>query len=73
MCGKLHRLLESRISDKRSQITADLTKELNRMLGIATKLSVTFYPQTGIVLEVIYESLAEGLTRIVGNGRVCSK
>ena len=43
------------------------------MLGIATKLSVTFYPQTGIVLEVIYESLAEGLTRIVGNGRVCSK
>ena len=70
---KLHTLLESRISDKRSQITADLTKELNRTLGIATKLSVTFYPQTGIVLEVIYESLVEGLTRIVGNGRVCSK
>ena len=49
---RLHRLLESRISDKRSQIAADLTKELNRMLDIATKLSVTFYPQTETVLEV---------------------
>ena len=49
---RLHRLLESRISDKRSQIAADLTKELNRMLDIATKLSVTFYLQTETVLEV---------------------
>jgi len=48
----LHRLLESRISDKRSQIAADLTKKLNRMLDIATKLSVTFYLQTETVLEV---------------------
>ena len=49
---RLHRLLESRISDKRSQIAADLTKKLNRMLDIATKLSVTFYLQTETVLEV---------------------
>ena len=43
---KLHRLLESVVSDRRSQFTAKLTKELNKMLGIEMRLSTAFYPQT---------------------------
>ena len=43
---KLHGLPESIVSDRGPQFTAELTKELNRMLGIKTKLSTVFYPQT---------------------------
>jgi len=43
---KLHELLESIVSDREPQFTAGLTKELNRMLGIKTKLSTAFHPQT---------------------------
>ena len=43
---KLHRLLESVISDRGLQFAAELTKELNRMLGIKTKLLMAFHPQT---------------------------
>ena len=42
---KLHRLLESVISNKEPQFAAELTKELNRMLGIEIKLSIAFHPQ----------------------------
>jgi len=41
------------ISDKRSQFTAGLMKELNEMLGIEKKLSITFYPQTDEQIERI--------------------
>ena len=43
---KLHGLPESVVSDKGPQFVAELTKELNRMLGNKTKLSTTFHPQT---------------------------
>ena len=43
---KLHRLPESVVSDRGPQFAVELTKELNRMLGIKTKLSTTFHPQT---------------------------
>ena len=43
---KLHGLLESVVSDRGPQFTAELTKELNRMLGIETRLSTAFHPQT---------------------------
>ena len=43
---KLHGLPESVILDWGPQFAAELTKELNRMLGIETKLSTAFYPQT---------------------------
>jgi len=43
---KLHRLLKSVISDREPQFTAGLTKKLNKMLGIETKLSTAYYPQT---------------------------
>jgi len=42
---KLHGLLKSVISDKRPQFTAELTKKLNKMLEIETRLLILFYPQ----------------------------
>jgi len=42
---KLYGLLESITLDRRSQFTAELTKELNRMLGIETRLLMSFHPQ----------------------------
>jgi len=42
---KLHGLLESVVSDRSPQFAAELTKELNRMLGIEIKLSTVFHPQ----------------------------
>jgi len=41
---KLHGLLESIISGKGPQFSAGLIRELNRMLGIKSKLSMVFYP-----------------------------
>jgi len=43
---KLYKLPESVISDRRLHFAAELTRELNRMLGIETKLSTVFYSQT---------------------------
>ena len=43
---KLHELPESVVLDKGLQFAAKLTKELNWMLGIKTKLSTAFHPQT---------------------------
>jgi len=42
---KLHGLLESVVLDRSPQFAAELTKELNRMLGIEMKLSTVFHPQ----------------------------
>ena len=44
---RLHRLPESMVLDRRPQFAAELTKELNRILGIKMKLSTAFHPQTG--------------------------
>jgi len=41
---KLYRLLESIISDRGPQFAVELTKELNRMLEIETKLLTVFHP-----------------------------
>ena len=43
---RLHGLLESVVSDRGPQFAADLTKELNKMLGIQTKLLTAFHLQT---------------------------
>jgi len=48
---KLHGLPESIVSDKGPQFTVELMKELNRMLGIETRLSTTFHPQTDGQME----------------------
>ena len=42
---KLHGFPESIVSDRGPQFAAGLTKELNQMLGIKTKLSTAFHPQ----------------------------
>ena len=41
---KLHGLPESVVSDRGPQFATELTKELNRILGIKTKLSTVFHP-----------------------------
>jgi len=43
---KLHGLLESVISDRGPQFAAGLTRELNKILGIETKLSTAYHLQT---------------------------
>ena len=43
---KLHRLPKSIVSDRGPQFAAELTKKLNGMLGIRTKLLTAFHPQT---------------------------
>jgi len=48
---KLHRLPESVVMDREPQFAAELTKELNRMLAIETRLSTAFYPQTNGQME----------------------
>jgi len=41
---KLYRLPESVVSDRGPQFVAELMKELNRILGIETRLSTVFHP-----------------------------
>ena len=43
---KLHELPESVISDRRLQFVAELMKELNKILGIKTRLLMVFHSQT---------------------------
>jgi len=50
---KLHRLLESIVSDREPQFAADMTRELNSMLDIETKLSTLFHLQTDGQTEYI--------------------
>ena len=54
---KLHRLPESIVLDKGPQFVAKITKELNRMLGIKTKLSTLFHPQIGGQMEQMNQEL----------------
>ena len=42
---KLHGLLESMVLDRGPQFVVELTKKLNRMLGIETKLLILFHSQ----------------------------
>jgi len=41
---KLHELPKSIISDRGLQFVAELMRELNRILGIESKMSMVFYP-----------------------------
>ena len=58
---KLHRLLESMVSDREPQFAAELTKEQNRMLEIETRLSITFHPQTDRQTEPMNQELEQYL------------
>jgi len=54
---KLHRLPESVVSNRGLQFVVELIKELNRILGIKTKLSISFHPQTNGQTEQINQKL----------------
>ena len=58
---KLHGLPESVVLDKGPQFVAELTKELNRMLGIETKLLMVFHPQTDGQTEQMNQELEQYL------------
>ena len=60
---KLYGLLESVVSDRGPQFSAEFTKKLNRMLGIETKLLTSFYSQT--------DDQTKRLARMIGISRVC--
>jgi len=58
---KLHGFPEGVVSDRGPQFAVELTKELNRMLGIKTKLSMVFHPQTDGQTERINQELEQYL------------
>ena len=58
---KLHELPESVVSDRGPQFTVELTKELNRMLGIEIRLSMAFHPQTDGQTEQMNQELEQYL------------
>ena len=58
---KLHGLLESVVSDREPQFAVELMKELNRMLGIQTRLSTAFHPQTDGQTEQMDQKLKQYL------------
>jgi len=53
----LHRLPESIISDRGVQFVVGMIKELNNLLGIQTKLSTAYHPQTDGQIERINQKL----------------
>jgi len=64
---KLHRLPESVISDRGPQFAAGMTKELNKMLGIETKLSMAYHPETDGQMERTNQELEQYLRMYVNH------
>jgi len=58
---KLHGLPESVMLDRGPQFVAELTRELNRILGIETRLSTAFHPQTDGHTERMNQELEQYL------------
>ena len=62
---KLHGLPESIISDRGPQFAAGLMRELNRILGIESKLSMVFHPQTNRQTERVNQELEQYLRMFI--------
>jgi len=62
---KLHGLLESIILDREPQFVAGLMRELNGMLGIESKLSTAFHPQTDGQTEKVNQELEQYLRMFI--------
>ena len=62
---RLHGLPESIISDRGPQFAAGLMRELNEMLGIKTKLSTAFHPQTDGQTERMNQELEQYLRMFI--------
>jgi len=58
---KLHGLLESVVSDRGPQFAVEMIKELNKMLGIETKLLTSFHSQTDRQTEQMNQELEQYL------------
>ena len=65
---KLYGLPESIISDRRPQFLVGLMRELNKMLGIKSKMSTAFHPQIDEQTERVNQELEQYL-RIFINHR----
>ena len=61
MCLVVATTPESIALDKGPQFAAEMTKELNSMLGIKTKLSTAFHPQTDGQIEKMNQKLEQYL------------
>ena len=64
---KLHGLPESVISDRGLQFAVGLTKELNKMLEIKTKLSIAYHPQMDGQTERTNQELEQYLRMYVNH------
>ena len=64
---KLHGLLESVILDRGLQFAVGLTKELNKMLGIKTKLFTAYHPQTDRQMERTNQELEQYLRMYINH------
>jgi len=62
---KLHGLPESIILDRGPQFTAGLMRELNEILGIKSKLSMVFYPQTDGQTERVNQEIEQYLRMFI--------
>ena len=62
---KLHGLPESIISDRGAQFAAGIMKELNERLGIRTKLSTAYHPQTDRQTKQINQELEQYLRMFI--------
>jgi len=62
---KLHGLPESIILDRGAQFAANLMKELNQILGIKTRLSTAFHPQTDGQMEQTNQELEQYLRMFI--------
>jgi len=62
---KLHRLPESIILDRGPQFVVGLIRELNEKLGIKSKLSTVFHPQTGRQTERVNQELEQYLRMFI--------
>ena len=62
---KLHSLPESIISNRGPQFIAGVMRELNVMLGIESKLSMAFHPQTNEQTERMNQELEQYLRMFV--------
>jgi len=62
---KLHSLLESIILDRGLQFVAGIMRELNRMLGIKSKLSIVFHSQTNGQMERVNQELEQYLRMFI--------
>ena len=64
---KLHSLSESIISNRELQFAAGLMRELNEILGIKSKLSMAFYPQTDGQTERVNQELEQYLRMFINH------